>query len=67
MGKEMMMVGWDEDELFPLPTDPGPIHKRLLRAWYWVEDWWRFLDPMQKATIGLLIFAITLWIVVSRG
>lgn len=65
MGKEMIMVGWDEG--FALPTDPGPIHKCVLRVWYRIEDWWRFLDPMQKSTIVLMIFAIALCVLITRG
>lgn len=59
------MVGWDEG--FPLPTDPGPIHKCVLRVWYRIEDWWRGLDPVDRTVIKFLVLGVALWILVARG
>lgn len=56
-------MGWDDG--FRLPTDPGPIHKRLLRICYWIEDRWRFLAPMDKATVAFVLFALVLWVAIA--
>lgn len=57
------------DEGFPLPTDPGPVHKAILSVWYAVEDCWGFLwrsfDRMDKNTLAMATIALAIWIILA--
>lgn len=52
------MRKWDDG--FPLSTDPGPIHKAILRVWYRIEDWWRHLEPIDRHSILIMLGGILL-------
>ncbi len=62
------MIEWS-DEGFALPTDPGPVHKAILRVWYCLEDWWslvwRSFNRMDKNTVIMAAIALAIWIILA--
>jgi hypothetical protein len=45
---------------YEMPRDPGPLTKL-----FWaLQDWWRFLDGVDRATVGLMGLAIALWMII---
>lgn len=50
------MVKWSGSDRYDLPNDPGP----LTRLWWFLEDWWRGLDSVDKTLLGLAAFAVAM-------
>lgn len=58
-GEEEAMKWTGHKDRYDVPGDPGP----LTTLWWALEDWWRFLDGMDRATVGLVGLGIALWII----
>jgi len=60
------MINWSDSKNRPkLPGHRGP--GPLIKLFWALEDWWRFLDPMHKATVALVVLGMALWILITRA